>query len=107
VTAAINEELAAHRNKTLINLASLEYFKAVKPDLLPGRVITPVFKDYKNGAYKILSFFAKKARGSMASFIIKNRIGKPEDIKAFDIDGYRFNDDLSNEDSWVFTRKAQ
>ncbi|MFT5562151.1 MAG: cytoplasmic iron level regulating protein YaaA (DUF328/UPF0246 family) [Candidatus Azotimanducaceae bacterium] len=106
VTEAMNAELSAHRNKTLINLASLEYFKAVKPDLLPGNVITPVFKDYKSGAYKILSFFAKKARGSMASFIIKNRIGKPEDIKAFDIDGYRFNDDLSTEDNWVFTRKA-
>lgn len=107
VTAAISEELAAHRNKTLINLASLEYFKAVQPKLLPGKLVTPVFKDFKNGTYKILSFFAKKARGSMASFIIKNRISKPEDIKAFDIDGYRFNADLSTDDSWVFTRKAQ
>jgi len=106
VTEAISEELDAHQNKTLINLASIEYFKAVKPKLLPGKFITPVFKDFKNGTYKILSFFAKKARGSMASFIIKNRISKPEDIKAFDIDGYRFNADLSTDDSWVFTRKA-
>jgi cytoplasmic iron level regulating protein YaaA (DUF328/UPF0246 family) len=106
VTDAISDELDAHRNKTLINLASIEYFKAVKPKLLPGKLITPVFKDFKNGTYKILSFFAKKARGSMASFIIKNRISKPEDIKAFDIDGYRFNEDLSTDDSWVFTRKA-
>lgn len=106
LTRAIAEELGGHRNKTLINLASIEYFKAVKPDLLPGQLITPVFKDYKNGTYKILSFFAKKARGSMASFIVRNRISKPEDIKAFDIDGYRFNEDLSSDADWVFTRKA-
>ena len=106
LTRALAEELNSHRNKTLINLASIEYFKAIKPDLLPGGVITPVFKDYKNGTYKILSFFAKKARGSMAAFIIQNRITKPADLKAFDIDGYRYNDDLSSEFDWVFTRKA-
>jgi cytoplasmic iron level regulating protein YaaA (DUF328/UPF0246 family) len=106
LTSAISEELDGHRNKTLINLASNEYFKVVKPNLLPGKLITPVFKDYKNGTYKILSFFAKKARGSMASFIIRNRITKPEDIKAFDVDGYLYNEDLSTEDNWVFTRKG-
>lgn len=99
-------ELAEHRNKTLINLASNEYFKAVDTDSLPGRLITPVFKDYNNGTYKILSFFAKKARGSMASFIVKNRINKPEELKEFNEDGYSFNDTFSSEDQWVFTRKA-
>lgn len=106
LTKAISEELSGHRNKTLINLASIEYFKAVKPAQLPGQLITPAFKDYKNGTYKILSFFAKKARGSMAAYIIRNRITKPEDIKAFDVDGYRFNEDLSSESDWVFTRKG-
>jgi hypothetical protein len=100
------QELDRHRNKTLINLASNEYFKAVRPERLPGRVVTPIFKDYKNGTYKILSFFAKKARGYMASYIVHNRINKPDDIKSFDIDGYRFNSDLSAGDDWVFTRKA-
>jgi len=107
ITQTICDELAVHRNKSLINLASIEYFKAIKTNLLPGNLITPIFKDYKNGTYKILSFFAKKARGSMASFIIKNRISKPEDLKDFDVDGYRFNKDLSAEFDWIFTRKAQ
>ena len=106
ISQNLNEELKNHRNKTLVNLASNEYFKAVKPELLPSRVVTPIFKDYKNGTYKILSFFAKKARGYMASYIVHNRINKPEDIKSFDVDGYRFNPDLSGENDWVFTRKA-
>ena len=103
---ALATELEGHRNKTLVNLASNEYFKAVNTEHLPGRLITPVFKDYSNGTYKILSFFAKKARGSMASFIVRNRISKPDDLKAFDIDGYQFNDAFSCDDEWVFTRKA-
>lgn len=106
ITDHLSSELSDHRNKSLINLASIEYFKAVRPELLPGRVITPVFKDYKNGTYKILSFFAKKARGYMASYIVHNRIQKPDDLKSFDIDGYRYNADLSEGDNWVFTRKA-
>lgn len=107
ITELMNDDLAGHKNKSVINLASIEYFKAVKPDLLPGNLITPVFKDYKNGTYKVLSFFAKKARGSMASFIVKNRINKPEDIKQFDTDGYQYNADLSHDNQWVFTRKGQ
>ncbi len=103
---SIASELAEHRNKTLVNLASNEYFKAVATDKLPGRLITPVFKDYNNGTYKILSFFAKKARGSMASFIVKNRISKPEDLKDFNEDGYSYNETYSSENEWVFTRKA-
>lgn len=100
------EELKSQRNKTLVNLASNEYFKSVHTDRLPGSVITPVFKDYHKGNYKVMSFFAKKARGYMASFIIKNRINKPEDIKAFNVDGYTFNDSFSSDTDWVFTRKA-
>ena len=99
-------ELENHRNKTLINLASKEYFQAAAAAKLPGRLITPVFKDEKNGTYKVLSFFAKKARGAMASFIVKNRINKPGDIRQFNEDGYIYNEDLSTEYTWTFTRKA-
>ncbi len=106
ISKNLSGELATHRNKTLVNLASNEYFKSVHPDLLPGNVITPIFKDYNKGSYKVLAFFAKKARGQMASFIVKNRINKPDDIKAFDVDGYRFSESHSSEFDWVFTRKA-
>ena len=98
-------ELESHRNKTLVNLASREYFKAVAMGQFPGRLITPVFKDYSNGTYKVLMFFAKKARGAMSSFIVKNRINKPEDIKDFDEDGYSFSKSRSTDAEWVFTRK--
>jgi hypothetical protein len=106
ITNCLVNEMSAHRNKTLVNLASNEYFKSINPALLPARLVTPVFKDYSKGRYKILSFFAKKARGAMAGFIVKNRINKPEDLKDFDVDGYRFNADLSIDDQWVFTRKT-
>lgn len=106
LSRALADELAGHRNKTLINLASNEYFKALDPASLPGNLITPVFKDYNKGTYKVLAFFAKKARGQMAAFIVKNRINKPQDLKHFDVDGYRFNENFSTEDQWVFTRKA-
>ncbi len=104
---AIVDELEHHKNNTLINLASIEYFRSVNTALLPGPVITPVFKDFSNGSYKILGFFAKKARGYMASYIIKNRINKAEQLKAFNVDGYQFCDDFSTEFNWVFTRRAQ
>ena len=106
---ALTRELAEHRDKSLINLASNEYFKAVKAEKLDNNlnVITPVFKDYSNGSYRILSFFAKKARGSMASFIVHNRLNKPEDLKSFKGDGYTFNKSFSSDETWVFTRKGQ
>lgn len=103
---ALAEELCTHRNKTLINLASNEYFNAVDESRLPGDVITPVFKDYSRGTYRVLSFFAKKARGAMATYIVQNRINKPADLKSFDVDGYQYNDGFSSDDRWVFTRKG-
>lgn len=106
ITAALNQELATHKNKTIINLASNEYFKSVVPASLNAGVITPVFKDYSKGSYKILSFYAKKARGYMASYIVKNRLTSPKGLLAFDTDGYGFNEDFSDETTWVFTRKA-
>lgn len=104
LTDKINEELATHRSKTLINLASNEYFKSLKPKLIEGEVITPAFKERKNGDYKMIGIFAKKARGSMSRFMIKNRIDQPDDLKSFDLDGYAYNRKLSTDNNWVFTR---
>ena len=106
IGAALHKELGDHRNKSLINLASTEYFKSVSAQSLPGKIITPVFKDYNKGTFKILSFFAKRARGAMATFIIKNRINNPDHIKGFSEDGYAYNETYSTENQWVFTRKA-
>lgn len=105
ITESLNAELIAHKKPTLINLASNEYWSAVKPAKLNAEVITPIFKDAKNGEYKIISFFAKKARGMMAAYIIKNRIKKPDELKGFDTDGYQFNLSLSKGNNWVFTRE--
>ena len=106
IACSLSQELAKHRNKTLVNLASIEYFRAIDKQFLAHRIITPVFKDYNKGTYKVLSFFSKKARGMMASYIVKNRINQPEALKAFDIDGYGYSEELSNDNQWVFTRKA-
>ena len=88
----------------LINLASNEYFKAVQSKKLNARIITPIFKDWKNGQYKIISFYAKKARGLMSRYIIDHKIETPEQIQQFDTDGYRFSPEMSQGDDWVFIR---
>jgi len=103
ITAHLKNELEQD-DGVLINLASNEYFKAVDHRKLGARIITPQFKDWKNGQYKMISFYAKKARGMMAAYIIRNRLTDPEDVKGFDTDGYAFNEELSNGDNWVFTR---
>ena len=105
ITKAINKQLATLGSKVVINLASNEYFSAVKPKLLNADIITPVFKDKKNGQYKVISFFAKKARGMMSTYIIQNRISEPEAIQQFDVAGYTFSAELSKEREWVFTRE--
>ncbi len=89
---------------TLINCASQEYFGAADTKALKLRVITPVFMEVKNGEAKIVSFFAKKARGSMARFVIQRRLTDPEGIKDFDLGGYRYQPDMSEGDRWVFLR---
>lgn len=89
----------------LLNLASNEYFKAIQPKKLKAKVITPVFKDWKNGQYKIISFFAKKARGMMAAYQIKYRINDPAILKDFNEGGYKYSAEDSNEQQWVFLRK--
>lgn len=104
ITDALNVELAAQPQPVLINLASEEYFKAVRPKRLAGDIVTPLFKERKGGDYKIVSFYAKKARGLMSAFILRNRIEAVDDIRRFDLDGYRFNETLSRAPEWVFTR---
>ena len=104
ITENLNQALNGHKDKTIINLASNEYFKAVKPKLLDGQVITPVFKEIKDGQSRTIGMFAKQARGSMARFMITNRVKVPEGLKAFGTNGYEYRDDLSDEQQWVFTR---
>ena len=106
ITNSINESISSHKSKYILNLASVEYFSSVKKDLLNGEVISPVFKDYKNGKYKIISFFAKKARGSMTRYLVENRIDSPKDISGFDYDVYKYSKSESTEYSPVFLRKA-
>lgn len=105
ITDKINQELAEQKSPVVINLASNEYFKSVKIKQLSCAVITPVFKDWKNDRYKIISFYAKKARGMMSAYIIKNRLESPSDIKQFDTAGYAFSAEDSTESEWVFLRK--
>lgn len=104
ITEAINNEISQHKNKVLVNLASNEYYKVIKPKLLKAEIITPVFKEAKGNDFKVVTVYAKTARGLMSRFIIQNRIEKPEDLKAFDTEGYLYNHDLSTEKEWVFTR---
>ncbi len=104
LSVALNETAAAMGTEILINCASVEYFGAVDMDALKLRVITPVFMEEKAGTPKIVSFFAKKARGAMARFMIERRITDPEGLKDFDTGGYRFNAGMSDGDRWVFLR---
>jgi len=102
ITEAINEELS--ENDVLVNLASNEYFKAIKPQLLKIPVITPVFKDFKDGKLKMIGFFAKKARGLMVRYIIDHNIEEVENLKGFNCEGYSFDSNLSSNNEFVFTR---
>ena len=104
ITDALNVLLAKQDEPVLINLASNEYFKSVQKKNLDGRLITPEFKDWKNGKYKMISFFAKKARGLMVRYAIDHNIQKAEVLQNFDYDGYHFNLELSLADKWVFSR---
>ena len=102
ITNSILDEMSSE--DLLINLASNEYFEAFDKKKFDGRIISPVFKDFKNGKLKIISFYAKKARGSMARFIISNKIDNPEELKNFDLDGYRLSVEESNGSTLVFER---
>ncbi len=104
VTAALNEAIAAQKQPLLINLASNEYFNVLDAGRIDARIITPTFKDLKNGRYKFISFFAKKARGLMTSYIVKNRVSTLKALRGFDWQGYRFCKAQSSADEWVFLR---
>ncbi len=103
LTEELNRLLAAD-DGVLVNLASNEYFKSVKKKELNARLITPQFKDWKNGQYKMISFYAKKARGLMCRFAIENRITQADDLKGFNLDGYYFSEEQSEGNNWVFLR---
>ncbi|MBV7564042.1 peroxide stress protein YaaA [Pseudomonas sp. sia0905] len=100
----LKEALTAQGDDVLLNLASNEYFGAVKRKVLKARVIDTEFKDLKNGQYKIISFYAKKARGLMARHVIKERVTDPKHLKDFDDQGYRFSAKDSSADKLVFLR---
>lgn len=102
ITETLNKYLK--KGEPVINLASEEYFKAVRTKLLKGDVIQPVFYDFKNGQYKVISFFAKKARGTMARYICDEQITDPEKLKAFDVNGYLYSESMSKGQQWVFLR---
>ena len=102
ITDALNSEI--EKDEVFVNLASNEYFKVINSKLLKANVITPVFKDYKNGQLKMISFFAKKARGLMVRYIVDNNIENAEDLKGFNYEGYAFDSNLSSEKELVFTR---
>jgi uncharacterized protein len=104
VTAKLNEVIAANGDKVVVNLASEEYFRSVKPKLLDVPVITPVFEDWKNGKYKIISFFAKRARGMMARYAAVKGIKDAKKLKQFNEDGYAYDASASTDKTWVFRR---
>lgn len=104
ITRALNTQLKKSGTRVLVNLASNEYFKAIQPGALDAEVITPVFKDLKGDKYKIISFYAKKARGQMARFIIDNELNDPAGLKKFKTGGYRYSKAESTARELVFTR---
>ncbi|MDM1263011.1 MULTISPECIES: peroxide stress protein YaaA [Acinetobacter] len=107
ITDLINEDLATAKSELLVNIASDEYYKSVKESKIQAEIIKPVFLDQKNGKYKVISFYAKKARGLMARYIIENKIERAEDLKGFNSDGYYFDADSSLKGELVFKRDEQ
>ncbi len=107
LTGQLNRELHSRQEKVLVNLASTEYWSSVNAKQLEAEIITPVFKDRKNGQYKIISFFAKKARGMMSAYLIQHQVTDSEALKDFNSAGYSFNEAMSSAKEWVFTRDEQ
>lgn len=104
ITDAINKQMANNEDKVLVNLASNEYFKAVKKKALDATIINPRFEDEKNGQYKVISFYAKKARGLMVKYAADNKLTDAEQLKKFDLAGYYYVDSESDEKTWTFRR---
>jgi cytoplasmic iron level regulating protein YaaA (DUF328/UPF0246 family) len=107
ISHKLNEALDTQGDNVLVNLASNEYFKAVKPKALNAEIYTPVFQDCKNGQYKVISFFAKKARGMMARYILLNQLTEVAQLQQFDTAGYQFCAQKSKGNELVFTRTEQ
>lgn len=107
ITERLREDMQAEKSKILVNLASDEYYKSVNEKILDCEIIKPVFLDQKNGKYKVISFYAKKARGLMSRFIIQNKLKKIEQLKDFNVDGYYFDAENSNDQELVFKRDEQ
>ena len=107
ITKLINQDLADTQSELLVNIASDEYYKSVKESKIQAEIIKPVFLDQKNGKYKVISFYAKKARGLMARYIIENKLEKAEDLKSFNTDGYYFDAQSSLKGELVFKRDEQ
>ena len=105
ITEQINADLKNNKSECLVNLASNEYFKSIQAKDISKPIVTPVFKDYKNGQYKIISFFAKKARGLMSQYIIKNGIKTADELSGFNLDGYKFYKSESDDKTLMFKRK--
>jgi cytoplasmic iron level regulating protein YaaA (DUF328/UPF0246 family) len=105
VTQALNRQMGRQKARTLVNLASEEYFKVVRPAVLDAGIVTPVFEDWKNGKYKIISFYAKRARGLMARYAALNKITDAEQLKAFDLGGYQYIPQDSDSGRWMFRRR--
>ncbi len=106
ITQALNANFEQSGKAVLVNLASDEYFRSVQPRKLIGRVVTPVFHEWKSAGYKIVSFYAKRARGLMSRYAIVNRIADVEALKNFNAEGYAFAPEASSEDTWVFRRRS-
>ncbi len=106
IAASLRTELEAHSSGVVVNLASEEYFKAVKSGLQSATVITPVFEDWKTDRYKVISFYAKRARGLMARYCAQHSVTNPEKLKKFTVDGYHFVADQSDAVHWVFRRRV-
>jgi len=104
INQSLNTELKREKSGVLINLASVEYFKAAEAGLLNATVITPVFKELRDASYRVVAIYAKKARGLMCNYIIRNHLTRARDLQSFDLNGYRFNPKLSSQKQWVFTR---
>tara|TARA_E500000331_G_scaffold307033_1_gene311700 strand:- start:620 stop:1384 length:765 start_codon:yes stop_codon:yes gene_type:complete len=104
VTNNLNKNIKKHDNKTIINCSSNEYFNVINQNDLEGNILNTVFKEYREGKLKFISFNAKKARGLLAKFVINNRIASKNDLKDFNLDNYKFDMSLSDESTFVFTR---
>lgn len=105
VTAALNQAIAEQKQAILVNLASNEYFNVLDPAAINARIINIHFKEWKNGQYKFLSFYAKRARGLMARYMIDHRVATLKALQAFDYDGYEYNAAMSSDNDWVFLRR--